>query len=188
MQSQLDITFTSKNVRIPEPLKTHTQQRLGQVLRFVHRVHSIHLVHAQERAWHVAEITVHADGFMVRAEERAADARSAVDQAIDKIAKQLHRYKERKVDRRVHAAGQPAAAAPSAAAEAVTEGEPAEEGEVQIVKTKRFAIKPMSPDEAAMQMDMLGHDFFMFLNQETQQVNVVYRRRDGQCGLIEPDV
>ena len=188
MEPEFEITFTSKNLRIPEPLKVHVHGRLEQLLRFLHRVHSVHLVHAQERAWHVVEITVHADGFLVRAEERAADVRSAVDEAIDKIAKQLRRYKERAVDRRLHAAGQAGPPAPPMPAEALSESAASEEAEVRIVRTKRFAIKPMSPDEAAMQMDLLGHDFFMFLNQDTLQVNVVYRRRDGQFGLIEPEV
>jgi putative sigma-54 modulation protein len=188
LQAEFEITFTSKNLRIPEPLKAHVHGRLGQLLRFLHRVHSVHLVHAQERAWHVVEITVHANGFLVRAEERAADVRSAVDEAIDKIAKQLRRYKERAVDRRLHAAGQPGSPALPTPTEPLSESATPDDAEVLIVRTKRFAMKPMSPDEAAMQMDLLGHDFFVFLNQQTQQVNVVYRRRDGQFGLIEPEV
>jgi putative sigma-54 modulation protein len=184
LQAEFEITFTSKTLRIPEPLKEHVHQRVGQLLRFLHRVHSVHLAHSQERAWHVAEITVHANGFLVRAEERAQDLRSAVDQAVDKIAKQLRRYKERAVDRRLHAAPAPQQAVEEAAAEA-----PAAEGDTgRIVRVKRFSIKPMDPEEAALQMDLLGHDFFVFLNPQTEQVNVIYRRRDGDYGLIEPEV
>lgn len=172
----LPLKFSGKNVQIPEPLKRHAEERLEHLLRFLRRVHSVQVVHSQERSWQLAEVTVHADGVLVRAEERSQDMRSAVDAAIDKIARQLRRYKDRVSDRPRHAA------APAPVSEGVeTATEP------RIVRMKRFTVKPMSAEEAALQMDMLGHDFFVFLNSETEEFNVVYRRNDGNYGLIEPE-
>lgn len=179
----LPLTISGKNIQIPEPLKRHAEERLTHLLRFLRRVHSVQVVHSQERSWQLAEVTVHADGVVVRAEERAHDMRSAVDAAIDKIARQLRRYKD-KVSNRPRHASSPASAEQGLAGP--LEGlEPA--SEPRIVRTKRFTVKPMSADEAALQMEMLGHDFFVFLNAETDEVNVVYRRNDGNYGLIEPE-
>ncbi len=172
----LPLTFSGKNVQIPDPLKRHAEERLEHLLRFLRRVHSVQVVQSQERSWQLAEVTVHADGVLVRAEERSQDMRSAVDAAIDKIARQLRRYKDKVSDRPRHAA------LPVPAAEAVEAV-----SEPRILRTKRFTLKPMTAEEAALQMEMLGHDFFVFLSAETDEVNVVYRRGDGNYGLIEPE-
>ncbi len=129
----------------------------------------------------VAQITVRGRGALLRAEERTDDIYSAIDNALEKINRQVDRYKGR--SRRGRGDGRPA----SAAAGSPT----AEESEagVEIVRRKKFRLTPMDEQEAIEQMGLLSHeDFFVFLNAATNQVNVLYRRRDGTYGLIEPEV
>lgn len=117
-------------------------------------------------------------GAIVRAEERAVDMYAAIDKMSEKLERQVKRHKE-KLNRKTRAL-ESASLYPSPAHP--------ESQSNRIVRTKRFALKPMSPEEAVEQMELLGHDFFVYLNSSTNQVNVVYKRRDGQFGLIEPEI
>jgi putative sigma-54 modulation protein len=117
---------------------------------------------------------------VLRAEERSNDPQAAVDQAVEKLQRQLDRYREKLIERSRQESVP--AQQPAVGAEAGPARGP------QIVRMKRFAVKPMAPEEAALQMDLLGHDFFVFANAETEQVNVIYRRNDGNYGLIEPEL
>ena len=126
------------------------------------------------------EITTHTAGHTVRVEAVAADERSALDFAVDKFERQLRRLKERLIQRSRKASNKHLNEAPPIS------DEPGEEGP-RIVRSKRFAMRPMMPEEAALQMEMLGHDFFFFLNAESGDHCVLYHRRDGQLGLIEPE-
>ncbi len=116
---------------------------------------------------------------MIRAEERAADMKVAVDAVVDKLDKQIRRYKDKQVRKRRVNALQTAQE---------LEPETAMEPAPQIVRRKRFKTLPMSPEEAIEQMELLGHTFFLFLNQDTDELNVVYRREDGNYGLLEPQL
>jgi len=115
----------------------------------------------------------------VRVEESDPDMYAAIDRTIDRLEYQLNRYKERHFRRERQAAPQPLPAGGSLA-------EAEEDAEPRIVRTKRFNMKPMTPEDAAFEMEALGHDFFVFRNADTEQINVIYRRRDGNYGLIEP--
>ncbi len=129
----------------------------------------------------VAQITVRGRGALLRAEERSDDIYSAIDNALEKINRQVERYKGR--SRRGRGDGRPASAA--AESPSAEEREPA----AQIVRRKSFRLTPMDEEEAFEQMGLISHeDFFVFLNAATNQVNVLYRRRDGTYGLIEPEV
>jgi putative sigma-54 modulation protein len=187
---ELQITFAAKNAEMGEGLKAYATKKLGKLLKHFHRINSIEIVYGLQRNWHSIEVTVHGDGIVLRAQERASDAQGAMDEVLDKVERQLHRYREKLIDRsRQQAEPAPEGAAPAAEAAQEPEAEAAPAGPApQIVRTKRFALKPMTPEEAAMQMDVLAHDFFVFANSETEQVNVLYRRKDGNYGLIEPEV
>jgi putative sigma-54 modulation protein len=125
------------------------------------------------------EITSGIAGQLVRVEARAQEERAALDLAVDKFERQLRRLKERLIQRnRKNSTKQ-------LNVEAETSDEPSEGP--AIVRTKRFVMRPMTPEEAALQMEMLGHDFFFFMNAESGQHCVVYHRRDGAIGLIEPE-
>lgn len=127
---------------------------------------------------HVAEVTVYTKGHVIRAREAASDMYAAIDLVSEKLERQVRKFKTKIVDR--HTKVTPIAEIAAALGEAGGEREPA------IVKTKVVAVKPMSPDEAILQMELLGHDFFVFSSAETEEVNVLYRRTDGDYGLIEP--
>ena len=126
------------------------------------------------------EITTHTAGHTVRVEAVAADERSALDLAVDKFERQLRRLKERLVQRSRRPQNKRLNDLPVSSDEEETQGP-------RIVRNKRFAMRPMMPEEAALQMEMLGHDFFFFMNAESGDCCVLYHRRDGQLGLIEPE-
>ncbi len=129
---------------------------------------------------HVAEVTVFTKGPTIRAKEAATDMFAAIDMVSDKLERQARKLKGKLKDRHSpKAAPQPVALESELAQEA-------EESEPTIVKTKVVDVKPMTTDEAILQMELLGHDFFVFTSSETEDVNVLYRRRDGDYGLIEP--
>ena len=126
-----------------------------------------------EKGRHIVEVTVPVNGMLLRGEEATDDMYASIDLVVEKLEKQIDKYKTR-LTRKLR---------PQIADEPV----PKVFDDPVIVKTKRFAIKPMAVDEAVMQMNLIGHDFFVFADADTNQVNVVYRRRDGNYGLIEPD-
>jgi len=126
------------------------------------------------------EITTHTAGHTVRVEAVAADERSAMDVAVDKFERQLRRLKERLIQRSRKPSNKQLNSSREDSEEQGDEGP-------RIVRSKRFAMRPMMPEEAALQMEMLGHDFFFFMNAETGDHCVLYHRRDGQLGLIEPE-
>ena len=129
------------------------------------------------KAHHVAEATVWTKGPVIRARESSQDMRASIDQLVDKLERQVTRYRGKRKDRR-HGRGAPPPQ---------DVGAPMQAEEPQIVRTKQFAVKPMSPEEAVIQLELVGHDFFVFRNADTDAINVVYRRRKGGYGLIEPE-
>lgn len=132
-----------------------------------------------DERYHV-EITTHTAGHTVRVEAVAGDERTALDTAVDKFERQLRKLKERLIQRSRKASNKHLNAAPPSSDEEEDSGP-------RIVRSKRFAMRPMMPEEAALQMEMLGHDFFFFMNAESGDHCVLYHRRDGQLGLIEPE-
>ena len=172
------INVKGKNIDITPALKAYSEKKLQRLQKYFNHIQLMEVTQSLQRNWHVVEVLVEGDGILLRAEERATDMYEAIDLVSKKLEEQMRRYKERLV--RKH---RTAAEEPLPEEEAVEESE-----EPRIVRIKRFPIKPMAPEEAAQQMELLNHSFFVFLNAETQQVNVIYKRRDGNYGLIEPAV
>jgi putative sigma-54 modulation protein len=173
-----------RNLEISEQIRTYAEEKLGKLDRLVSDPTRVELELAIEKNPsiadnHVAEATVWTKGPVLRARETSADMKASIDQLVAKLERQVKRYREkRRVAPRRHARdeGFPAEPAPLEA----------RDDETTIVKTKQFAMNPMSPEEAVLQLELIGHDFFVFRNAETEIINVVYRRRDGDYGLIEP--
>jgi putative sigma-54 modulation protein len=173
-----------RNLEISEQIRTYAEEKLGKLDRLVSDPTRVELELAIEKNPsiadnHVAEATVWTKGPVLRARETSADMKASIDQLVSKLERQVKRYREkRRVAPRRHArdGGFAAEAAPVEV----------EEDETTIVKTKQFPVTPMSPEEAVLQLELVGHDFFVFRNAETDTINVVYRRRDGDYGLIEP--
>jgi putative sigma-54 modulation protein len=170
-----------RNVEVTEQIRTYAEEKLGKLDRYLSGPIRVELELAVERnpsiaASNVAEATIWTKGPVLRAREASGDMKASIDQLVDKLERQVTRYREKR--RRHNHRGAAPESAPAPASED-GEGPP-------IVKTKQFAVKPMSPEEAVLQLELVGHDFFVFRNGETDDVNVVYRRRDRGYGLIEP--
>jgi putative sigma-54 modulation protein len=171
-----------KNVEVTDSIRQYAEEKLGKLERQLADPTRVELELAVERnpsisANHVAEATIWTKGPVLRAREASADHKASIDQLVDKLERQVKRYREK---RRRYRNSTPSEAIPDNAVPM--------DGEPQVVKTKRFPVKPMSPEEAVLQLELVGHDFFVFQNAETMEVNVVYRRRDGSYGLIEPQL
>lgn len=207
MLSVIDVQ--ARGCEIPAPTRVHFEEKLHGLEKIWSRLDDAQIRVSHERGHHVVEITLHSAGLINRAEERNHDLRTAFDAAVQKLQNQLKRYKDkvqhkdRRQNNRDDAAGvilHPksdaevnatatlgALAAPSPAPEPETAMEvDGDEAPASLVRRKQFALKPMSPDEATLQMDLLGHDFFVFRDSKNNSVSVVYRRGSGGYGLIEP--
>jgi putative sigma-54 modulation protein len=172
-----------RNVEISDALRSYAQEKLAKLERQLTdpRV-ELELVVEKNPSIaenHVAEATIWTNGPVLRAREASSDMRASIDQLVEKLERQVTRYRKRGRSRRRRAAR---ANGPAAETIPVV----SDEAEPLIVKTKQFAVNPMSPEEAVLQLELIGHDFFVFRNGESGDVNVVYRRRDGDYGLIEP--
>jgi len=187
----MDVRLTGRHMTITPALQKHAQKKLAKLERYFDRIIDAHVVTSVQRNWHTAEITISANGVLLRAEERTPDMYQSIDQAVDKIERQLKRHNEK-----LHSHSRGAIRLDTPPAEEPVPEEAEAEGQDKkqaadklgrIVRTKTISMKPMSPEEATLQMELLGHDFFVFRNAETDQLNVVYRRRDGDYGLIEPE-
>jgi len=170
-----------KNVEVSESVRSYAEKRLAKLEKQLADPTQVELELAMERNPaiadnHVAEATIWTKGPTLRARESAPGWEASIDQLVDKLERQVVRYREKR--NKHHARGLKR-----------TESPPLDTGlpEPRLVKTKRFAIKPMSAEEASLQLELVGHDFFVFENAESGETNVVYRRRDGDYGLIEPD-
>jgi putative sigma-54 modulation protein len=173
-----------KNVEVSDSVREYAEKRLSKLEKQLADPTQVELELAMERNPaiadnHVAEATIWTKGPTLRAREAATGWEASIDQLVDKLERQVVRYREKR--NKHHKGGnhgRPRAEAPAGEA-----GIP----EPRLVKTKRFAMKPMSAEEASLQLELVGHDFFVFENAESGETNVVYRRRDGDYGVIEPD-
>lgn len=178
----MQINIAAKGVTIPPKLKDVAEQKLAKLQRLLSPINSVDITCSRERQWRKVEMMVEANGLLVRGEEKALELQTALECLIGKLERQVKKSRSKLVERYREAAETRAAWAE----EAPELGEMLE-GSASLVRTKRVALKPMTPEEAAAQMELLGHDFFVFTNAHTEQVNVLYRRRDGNYGLIEPE-
>ena len=187
----MDVVVVGKHTEVDAALRALTKEKLERVTKFasdVRRIDVDYEEHKTRRAGdsHTCEILVHVNHHLVKGTAAAAEHAVALDLALDKIEMQMRRLHERRVRRRNGTRAREGAR-PEAAADAGSEALPgeAEPQSPVIVKTKAFEVKPMDPEEAALQMDLLGHDFFVFRSTENGRAAVLYRRRDGALGLIE---
>jgi len=182
----VDIVVFGKHVEVPPALRTHTLEKVERVEKYakdVRRVDVDYAVHATRKAAdsHECEILVHVNKHLVKGHATAADHYAALDIALEKVEQQMRRLHERRVRRRGGAKGARAGGVSVIDPNADEESD----AEEQIVKVKQIAVKPMDPEEAALQMELLGHDFFLFTMSNSGRAAVMYRRRDGQLGMIE---
>jgi putative sigma-54 modulation protein len=173
------ITISGKNIIVTDALKDRVTKKLSKFERFFGSNTEVHATLSVEKDRHIFEVTIPFNGMLLRGEEATDDMYMSIDNVIEKLERQVRKQKT-KLERKMKDY--------NLKFDIFFENAPQEEeNEVQIVRTKRFAIKPMPAEEAVMQMELLGHSFFVFSNSDTEEVNVVYKRKDGNYGLIEPE-
>jgi putative sigma-54 modulation protein len=182
--------FQGLNDLVIEPqFMEHATPRLENLSHFSDRLRDIRVTVELERGRYTLEITCDVDGLVLRAETVNGDQLTAFDEALDRVERQLVRHKQKLVHRRKQGPRRGDATGPGAVAEPPpAEEEEAEFEEFDIVRVKAHSLKPMSPQEAVLQMEMVGHDFYVFYDDTAQRVGVVYKRKSGNYGLIEPDM
>jgi putative sigma-54 modulation protein len=187
-RSDMDILVKGRNLAVTKALERYAWEKVERVARFFddERTSSraeVELIHERNRAIsepEVAEATLFINGSVLKASEASEDMYASIDRMSDKLERQVKRFRGRQIDRwQGQLKNRPGAAKPF-----VVEEE--EELEARIVRTKQFLMKPMDAEEAVLQLELLDHDFYVFTSADTGDINVVYRRRDGNYGLIEP--
>lgn len=178
----MQLIVSGKNFEVSEWLKDYCEKKVGKLEHYLSTLTEARIELALEKTKNVkqsqvVQVTLRTNGTILRGEERSSDFAAAIDVVVDKLHKQIERYKTKHTRARLQA-GRAALAAESET--------PAEE--FQVVRKKRFKIRPMSEGEAIEQMELLGHTFFLFADPKEGRVQVVYRRNDGNYGLIEPEV
>lgn len=173
-----------KNVEVSDAIRSYAEEKLGRLERQLADPTRVELELAVEKNPsiadnHVAEATIWTKGPVLRAKEASSDMRASIDLLADKLERQVTRYREKRREPRHRAS--------SGQAQEVSMpiGSDEENGPL-IVKTKQFSVRPMTAEEAVLELELVGHDFFVFRQADTTEINVVYRRRDGGYGLIEP--
>ena len=171
-----------RNIDVSDAMRSYAEEKLGKLDRFSDQIIDAKVVmsYAQDNSAPAkVEVQLNVPNGIVRAEESGQDPYAAVDMVVDKLERQLKRFKGKMMAKRTQDEPPPPPPLPP------QDDEP--EPEPSIVRTKRHVLRPMTPEDAAMQMEALGHSFFMFHNAESDQVNVIYLRQDGDYGLLQPD-
>jgi putative sigma-54 modulation protein len=180
----LNMVVKGRRMDVRPDIRDYAEEKVGKVARILNGLAmsvEIELYHERNRSigdHQVAEVTVYTKGHILRARESASDMKAAIDKVAGKLERQARKFKEKVVDRHI------GKMAPATSAAVPPEVEPAEP-ERLVVKKKRVDLKPMSEEEAILQLELLGHDFFLFASDETGATNVLYRRRDGDYGMIQ---
>ncbi|MDD6481674.1 MAG: ribosome-associated translation inhibitor RaiA [Lachnospiraceae bacterium] len=172
------ITITGRNIELTEGLKEAVEDKLRKLEKFFTPDTDVFVTLSVEKERQKIEVTIPIKGHVIRSEQVSNDMYVSIDLVEEVIERQLRKYRTKLASKKMNVA--------DSFSEEFIEGD-ADDEEVQIVRTKRFGMKPMYPEDACVQMELTGHDFFVFRNAETDEVNVVYRRKGNTYGLIEPE-
>ncbi|AKN33324.1 hypothetical protein Ccar_21850 [Clostridium carboxidivorans P7] len=172
------ITVSGKNIEVTSALRNTVERKLSKLEKYFNPDVEVYATLSVQKNRQIVEVTIPFNGIILRGEEENDDMYASIDLVVDKLEGQIRKQKT-KLQRRTHS--------DSLKFQFIPDLEPKDKEESKIVKTKRFAIKPMSSEEAVLQMELLGHNFFVYKDAENGEVNVVYKRKDGNYGLIEPE-
>ena len=172
-------TITGRNIEVTPGLREAVQEKIGKLESYFTPDTEVIVALSVQKDMQKIEVTIPVKGTIIRAEESSSDMYVSIDLVEEIIERQIRRYRKKLIDKKQ--------SAQSFSEMFIQEAEEAESEEISIVKTKRFGMKPMFPEDACVEMELLGHNFYMFLNAETDQVNVVYKRKGNTYGLIEPE-
>lgn len=174
----MNIIITGRNIELTDGLKEAVEERLSKLDKYFAPDTEAHVTLSVEKARQKIEVTIPMKGHIIRSEQVSDDMYVSIDLVEEVIERQLKKYRNKLIDKKQNA---------ESLAPAFTESVDDDEEEIKIIRSKSFGIKPMYPEDACVQMDLLGHDFFVFLNAETEEVNVVYKRKGNTYGIIEPE-
>ncbi|HIX60165.1 MAG TPA: ribosome-associated translation inhibitor RaiA [Candidatus Blautia gallistercoris] len=174
----MNFIISGKNLSVTDGLRTAVEDKLGKLERYFTPDTEVIVTLSVEKERQKIEVTIPVKGNIIRSEQVSNDMYVSIDLVEEVIERQLRKYKNKIVDRKQEGGN---------FQKAFMEKEFDEDDEVKIIRTKKFGIKPMYPEDACVQMELLGHNFFVFYNAETEQVNVVYKRKGNTYGLIEPE-
>jgi len=176
----MTVNVRGKNIDVTPALRDYVEKKVQTITKQFKVVGEISAVMRVEKDQHIVEITVPASGIVLRAQENTKDMYSSIDSCVDKIERQIHKYKTRLMRRKYSNFREEfVSAAPK---------DEMDDGEFEIVRNKKYVLRPMNVQEAVMQMNLLNHDFFVYFDDATEGISVVYRRKDGDYGLIAPEL
>ena len=174
----MKFVIVGRNIDVTPGLKAAVEDKIGKLDKYFNPDTEVHVTLSVEKERQKIEVTIPVKGSIIRSEQVSSDMYVSIDLVEEVIERQLKKYKNKIVDKKQNNA---------AFSQAFIDIEDEQDDEVKIVRTKKFDIKPMYPEDACIQMELLGHSFFVFCNAETDQVNVVYKRKGDTYGLIEPE-
>mgnify|MGYP002408925094 CR=1 FL=1 len=176
----MKLNFTGKNMEVTEALKDVTEKKLSKLDKYFQEDAEGSITYSVERNRKIIEITINLPGTILRAEESSDDMYASIDRAVDVLEGQIRKYKT-KLQRRFNNGET------IRFENIVPLNDELEQDRPKVVRTKRFDMKPMNVEEAILQMELLRHNFFVFMNADSDDINVLYKRKDGNYGLIEPE-
>ena len=174
----MNLVISGKNLDITEGLRSAIEEKIGKLERYFTDTTEVYVTLSTEKNRQKIEITIPMKGSIIRAEEVSSDMYVSIDLVEEVIERQLRKYKNKLIDKEQNAAH---------LSQSFIEADDFEDEDIQIIRSKKFAMKPMDPEEACVQMELIGHNFFVFRNSETDEVNVVYKRKGNTYGFIEPE-
>ncbi len=174
----MKFVVVGKNIEVTEGLRSAVEDKIGKLERYFNPETEVHVTLSVEKERQKIEVTIPVKGSIIRSEQVSNDMYVSIDLVEEIIERQIKKYKNKLIDQKQSA---------SFFKQEFIEKDYMDDEEVKIIRTKKFDIKPMYPEDACVQMELLGHNFFVFFNAETGQVNVVYKRKGNTYGLIEPE-
>lgn len=173
----MQVSVIGRHIEVTDALKQYATEKFRRLDKYLPRAPEVVVtLSVVKKVHHIAEAAIKSNGVLIQASEETEEMYSAIDLLVEKIERRVKRYKEKLVDHKHQ----------SAKADGLMPSAHDEDRVPRIIKTKRFDLKPMLPEEAVMQMELLDKDFFIFANADSSQVSVIYKRKDGNIGLIEP--
>ena len=174
----MKFVIIGRNIDVTPGLKSAVEDKLGKLEKYFNEDTEVHVALSVEKERQKIEVTIPVKGSIIRSEQVSSDMYVSIDLVEEIIERQLKKYKNKIIEKQQDVV---------AFSKAYVENDSDEEEEIKIIRSKKFEIKPMYPEDACVQMELLGHNFFVFINAETDQVNVVYKRKGETYGLIEPE-
>lgn len=182
----MKLIIKGKHIEVTDSIENYIKKKMEKLDKYFDQIMEATATASVEKNRQIFEVTLQAKKAIIRAEEESDNMYTSIDSVVEKLERQIIKYKEKLYSKsfveqnRSKDTGIPEGTK--------TNIDHSSDDDIRIVKTKKFVMKPMSPEEASLQMELLGHNFYVFNNDLTDQINVIYRRKDGNFGLIEPEV